>query len=288
MQDSKILIIGANGQLGKALQVKYPHARALSSASLDISNEKSLAAFDWSDIKYIINAAAYTNVDGAETQEGRVTAWKVNAQAVGYLSRISQDNDITLVHVSTEYVFDGTKDPHLESEPFSPLSTYAATKAAGDIAASTTPKHYIIRISWLIGDGKNFVRTMLDLGRKGINPSVVSDQIGRLTFTSELVRAIDHLLSTNADYGTYNVSNDGPSSSWADIARKIYQFAGLDIKVTDQSTEDYFKNKPEAAPRPLNSTLNLDKLASTGFSSRSWEEDLNAYVSKEENTDGRP
>ena len=279
---NKILIIGANGQLGTALQAQYPHARAVDANELDITNPEALAAYDWSGITTILNAAAYTNVDGAETAEGRQLAWKVNASAMSYLADIARMHSITLVHISSDYVFDGTQTPHLETEPFAPLSVYGASKAAGDIAVSGTSKHYILRTSWVIGEGKNFVRTMLGLAGKGIEPTVVSDQIGRLTFTSELVRAIDHLLSTTPDYGTYNVTNAGPVKSWADITRDIFELSGHgDLHVTDISTADYYAGKDGIAPRPLNSEMSLDKLHATGFKSRDWQLDLEKYIQKE-------
>ena len=285
MNDSSFLIIGANGQLGTALQAQYPHARAADANELDITNPEALAAYDWSGITTILNAAAYTNVDGAETAEGRQLAWKVNASAMSYLADIARMHSITLVHISSDYVFDGTQTPHLETEPFAPLSVYGASKAAGDIAVSGTSKHYILRTSWVIGEGKNFVRTMLGLGEKNISPTVVDDQIGRLTFTSELVRAIDHLLSSDAPHGTYNVTNSGDSASWADITRTIFQEAGYsDLAVTGTSTKDYFAGKEGIAPRPLQSTLGLDKLTSTGFVSIDWREDLSRYIAREQST----
>lgn len=281
MDQSKIVITGANGQLGTALRQQYPQATALASADLDISNAEAVAAYAWPKGGVILNAAAYTNVDGAETDEGRVQAWKVNATAVRNLARAAAANDQTLVHVSSEYVFEGTQSPHSEDEPLSPLGVYAATKAAGDVAASLAPKHYIVRTSWVIGEGKNFVRTMISLGQKGIAPTVVADQIGRLTFTSELTRAIDHLLTSNAEHGTYNITNDGDSVSWADLTREIFRLGGFDLQVTDTSTAEYFASKPGVAPRPLQSTLALTKLQLSGFQSRDWREDLQAYVSKE-------
>lgn len=281
MKNSPLLIIGANGQLGKALQVKYPEAAAVDMDQLDISDQQAVDGFEWDGIKVILNAAAYTNVDGAETAEGRVIAWAANAVAPANLARVARQHDITLVHISTDYVFDGTKEPHTEDEPFSPLSVYGASKAAGDIAVAMTPKHYILRTSWVIGDGKNFVRTMLELGHKGISPKVVSDQIGRLTFTSELVRAIDHLLANDIRSGTYNVSNGGEPASWADITRKIFEFAGYtSLSVTDISTAEYYKDKPQAAPRPLKSALDLGKIEATGFAATDWVENLKEYVGK--------
>lgn len=283
MNDSEILIIGANGQLGKALQNKYPNARAVDSDKLDITKQSELDKYDWSNLKIVINAAAYTNVDGAETAEGRVIAWKVNATAPGLLASISNKHNLTLVHISTDYVFDGTKANHTETESFSPLSVYGSTKAAGDISVSLqTSDYYILRTSWVIGDGNNFVKTMLELGNKRINPTVVSDQIGRLTFTSELVRGIDHLLANKADFGTYNVSNDGEPTSWADITRRIYEIAGLKNTVTNISTNDYYKDKENVAPRPLQSSLDLGKLKSTGFKPNDWVSDLTKYIVEEQ------
>lgn len=282
MDSSKFLIVGANGQLGKALQERYPDARAVSSSELDISNAHAVNSFDWSTVSVILNAAAYTNVDGAETPEGRITAWKVNATGVANLTRIAIRHSLTLVHISSEYVFDGTQSPHSETEPLSPLGVYAQSKAAGDTAALVHDMIYLLRTSWVIGDGKNFVRTMMSLAEKNISPTVVSDQVGRLTFTSTLVDTIDHLLNTQATYGIYNVSNAGEPVSWAGVTRTI--FADLqrdDLTVTDTSTAEYFATKPQSAPRPLESTFDLAKIKATGLQLRDWHDDLKHYITKE-------
>jgi dTDP-4-dehydrorhamnose reductase len=281
VDDSKILITGANGQLGSALRVKYPNAKFTDSKELDISNKNSVTTFDWSSITTILNAAAYTDVDGAETPEGRVAAWRVNALGPTYLAKIARERDIFLVHLSTDYVFDGTKTPHTESEDFSPISAYGASKAAGDIVVGMLPRYCILRASWIVGEGKNFVRTMLELGKKGVAPTVVHDQIGRLTFTSELVNAIDHLIHKNVAYGTYNVSNEGDPCSWADITRTIFHEAGFNLNVSNTTTAEYYAGKPGIAPRPMNSTFDLSKLKATGFSSRNWHDDLKEYIKKE-------
>ncbi len=282
MDNRQIVIIGAKGQLGTALRAQYPGSRAVDMDELDITDQAAVDGFDWSDVKIILNAAAYTNVDGAESPDGRVLVWKVNASGVDNLSRVATRHDMVLVHISTEYVFDGRQNPHAENEPFSPLSAYGSAKAAGDIAASLVPKHYILRTSWLIGEGKNFVRTMLGLGQKGISPTVVSDQIGRLTFTPELVKIVDHLLSTTAPYGIYNATNGGEPASWADVTREIFAAANYDLKVTDTTTEVYFADKPEAAKRPLHSVLDLTKLEKAGFTPDDWHEALKQYVNKEQ------
>jgi len=278
MNPAEILITGCNGQLGRALHARHPGAVAVDIGELDIADAGAIEAFDWSGISLVLNAAGYTDVNGAETATGRAIAWKVNAQAVANLARVALAREITLVHVSTDYVFDGTRAPYAEDAGFSPLSVYGASKAAGDTAAGLVPRRYLLRTSWVIGDGKNFVRTMLDLARRSINPVVVSDQIGRPTFAAELVRAIDHLLATRAAYGTYNVSNGGPAVSWADFTREIYRQSGLPNTVTDITTAAYHAGAGGVAPRPLGSSLVLAKLDATGFKARDWREALGDYL----------
>jgi dTDP-4-dehydrorhamnose 3,5-epimerase len=281
MDDTKLVIIGSKGQLGTALHEKYPRAQAVDVDELDLTSQEAVQAFDWSDVTTILNVAAYTNVDGAETNEGRVAAWSVNALGPRNLAKLAIKQNMTLFHISTDYVFDGTHDNHTEDEQFSPLSVYGQSKAAGDLSVSLVPNHYILRTTWVIGEGKNFVRTMLDLGKKNVAPAVVTDQIGRLTFTSELVRVIDHFLQTTPNYGTYNATNNGSPSSWADITRKIFELANFNLPVTNTTTAEYFANKPDIAPRPLNSVMDLGKLGLTGFIPRDWQEDLKAYIAKE-------
>lgn len=282
MDQSKILIIGANGQLGSALKLKYPGAQAVDKDELDITNPEQLKSFDWTDVETIINAAAYTNVDGAETSEGRRLAWLINASASGLIAKIANTHDITMVHISSEYVFDGEQQEHTEDEGLSPLGVYAQSKAAGDIAVTVAAKHYILRTSWLIGNGPNFVRTMVGLADKDISPKVVNDQIGRLTFTSTLVDTIDHLLGQKADYGTYNISNDGPPVSWAEITRTIFNVLDRkDLTVTDVSTEEYYASKDNIAPRPLNSTFDLSKIKATGFTPSNWQDNLVEYINND-------
>ena len=279
MNSNNIFIVGANGQLGRALRQQYPEARFADIDEMDITDRQSVESFDWSGISIVLNAAAFTNVDGAETPEGRVAAWKVNASAVANLTRVCRTHNMTLVHISSDYVFDGTKEPHLENEDFSPLSVYGASKAAGDLLVEQLDNFYLLRTTWVIGEGKNFVRTMLGLAEKNISPTVVHDQIGRLTFTRELVRIIDHLLSTQAPFGTYNATNDGPLESWADITRRIFELAGRnDLTVTNTTTAEYFAGKDGIAPRPLGSDMSLDKLHSTGFTSHDWTHDLKDYI----------
>jgi dTDP-4-dehydrorhamnose 3,5-epimerase/reductase len=266
MPPKRTLVIGGNGQLGRALRVAFPDAEFTTRADFDVTDPAAWASRRWQDYAVLINAAAYTAVDTAETTEGRRAAWAVNVTAVAELAKVATAHGVTLVHVSSDYVFDGTADVHPEDEPFSPLGVYGQTKAAGDAIVSTVPRHYVLRTSWVIGDGNNFVRTMASLAERGIDPSVVDDQIGRLTFADEIARAITHLLTVDAAPGTYNVSNGGPSVSWADIAREVFTVTEYDAaRVTGTSTAAYFAGKQGIAPRPLASTLQLTKLEGTGF-----------------------
>lgn len=274
----KVLVTGANGQLGRALRNEFPDAEFVTREDFDISSDVS-SLRRWRDYSTIINAAAYTAVDTAETDEGRAAAWLANGNAVANLAKIATEFNLTLVNVSSDYVFDGTQKVHNEDESFSPLGIYGQTKAAGDIAASTVPRHYTVRTTWVVGDGNNFVRTMKSLADRDIKPSVVDDQIGRLTFTEDLAKGIKHLLDTGAEYGTYNLSNEGSSASWADIAKEVYSLSGKSgDDVTPVSTTDYYADKTGIAPRPLQSTLNLDKIKATGFIPHDWKQALRDYL----------
>lgn len=287
MQPKRTLVLGAGGQLGRALCAALPDAHGVTRAELDVTDADAVAAWPWHDYGTVLNAAAYTAVDAAETPEGRVAAWAANASAPATLARLASEHGFTLVHYSSEYVFDGTAavDPgHVEDEPLSPLGVYAQTKAAGDVAVGLAPRHYVVRTSWVIGDGKNFVRTMQDLAGKGVSPSVVDDQVGRLTFTDELVRATRHLLDSGASYGTYHLSNGGPAMSWREVAQVVFERSGRSRDdVTGTTTEAYAEGvlaqgRP-FAPRPLGSAMSLDKIRATGFEPEDAMAALDRYLS---------
>jgi dTDP-4-dehydrorhamnose 3,5-epimerase/reductase len=272
MAPKKTLIVGANGQLGRALQRDFPGADLVDLVEgegvtvLDVTDPAQVAAWPWGDYRLVLNAAAYTAVDAAEQPDGRRTAWAATAGAPATLATQAREHGFTLVHYSTEYVFDGTREPHTEDEPLSPLGVYAQSKAAGDIAVATAPRHYVLRTSWVVGEGKNFVRTMQQLAANGVSPSVVGDQVGRLTFTSELSRATRHLVDAGAAYGTYNTTNGGAPTSWHEVAQRVFELAGRDRgDVSSVTTEEYFAGKPDQAPRPLRSVMDLGKLEATGF-----------------------
>ncbi|ASN54035.1 dTDP-4-dehydrorhamnose reductase [Sinomonas sp. R1AF57] len=285
MRPRTVLVLGANGQLGRALRDAYgaddsPAAVEFATRSeFDLADPGAYASRDWSQYGAVVNAAAYTAVDKAETPEGRREAWAVNAGAVAKLARVAAEHRITLVNVSSDYVFDGTIAVHSEDEPFSPLGVYGQSKAAGDAAVAAVPRHYTVRTSWVIGDGNNFVRTMARLAAQGVSPAVVDDQMGRPTFTQDLAAGIRHLLDTQAPYGTYNLSCSGETASWADVAAEVFAVAGRhpgDIQRT--TTAAYFADRPHTAPRPLNSTLDLHRIESTGFTPQRWEDRLRTYL----------
>ncbi|MGG5175163.1 sugar nucleotide-binding protein [Pseudarthrobacter sp. J1763] len=284
MPPLKTLVLGADGQLGRALRQQLgtaPNVEFAGREDLDLSMPDAYTGRNWRQYSTIINAAAFTDVDGAETPEGRRAAWQINVNAVTQLARIATEYRLTLVHVSSDYVFDGSSELHSETELVSPLGVYGQSKAAADAVVLSTPRHYILRTSWVVGDGKNFVRTMVGLARGGVAPAVVNDQYGRLTFTQDLAAGIQHLLSTGATYGIYNLTNDGDSRSWADIAKEIYGLLGQPRdSVTGVSTAEYFAGKC-AAPRPQHSTLELGKIKSAGFYPQPASQRLAEYVRDE-------
>ena len=293
MAPKRTLVTGCNGQLGRAVRA-LAEERGLTAwfdfcdiDTFDMSDPDAYAQYDWPLYGTVINCGAYTAVDKAETPEGRVAAWKANATGPALLARTCAEHGITLVHVSSDYVFDGTAEVHTEDEPLSPLSVYGQTKAAGDIAVAGCPRHYIMRSSWVIGEGHNFVKTMKGLSDRVADPedkleqvTVVDDQLGRLTFTRDMAEAIFHVLGTHAPYGTYDCTGSGAVKSWADIARAVFEAAnGNGDRVVPASTADYYASAAgPIAPRPVHSALDLAKLEATGFSMPDWEERLVAYM----------
>ena len=270
-----LLVIG-RGQVGQALAAELPHAEVVGRGVLDLGDPASVAAFDFSPYAVVLNAAAHTAVDAAQTD--RAAAWATNATGPALLVAAAREHGFTLVHYSTDYVFDGSLDEHTETEPLAPLGVYGQSKAAGDLAVASAPRHYLLRTTWVVGEGGNFVRTMLRLADGGVSPSVVDDQVGRLTFADELARATRHLLEGSAAYGTYHVTNGGAPRSWCDYARAVFEAAGRSRDdVAAVSTEDYAAGK-DLAPRPARSTLALDKLRATGFEPADADVALTAYV----------
>jgi dTDP-4-dehydrorhamnose reductase/dTDP-4-dehydrorhamnose 3,5-epimerase len=290
MEPRRTLVIGSNGQLGRAIH-EYADAHELQNFeyhdidTFDITDPASYEDIDWDLYRTIINASAFTAVDKAETPEGRRMAWKSNVQGVANLARVATEHRLTLVHISSDYVFDGTAEKHTETEEFAPLGVYGQTKAAADVIVANVPRHYILRSSWVIGKGHNFVRTMRSLAMKAKdsgNPiTVVDDQLGRLTFTDDMAKAIFHLLDTRPDYGTYNFTGDGPVKSWQQIAQEVFQLAGADPQlVKPVTTSEYMAGKDNISPRPVHSALDLTKSHSVGIVTPNWEDSLKKYMAE--------
>lgn len=281
------LVLGANGQLGRELitQLETSGTPYLAAGrdDLDLAKPESWAqTYRWRSLRGVINAAAYTAVDQAETPDGRGEAWAANATGVAALAHIADQAGIPLVHVSTDYVFDGSLplgQEYTVDAPLAPLGVYGQSKAAGEVAARSVTRHYIVRTSWVMGDGKNFIEIMKSLAERGIDPTVVADQHGRPTFTRDLAGAILHLLENQCDYGTYHVSNTGDVVTWAEIAQAVFEASGHSAdRVTPVSTADYFAKTEVYAPRPTNSAMDLSKIIDTGFTPRDHREALADYM----------
>lgn len=291
MAPRRTLVTGCDGQLGRAVRALAEERGVVDAFdfcdidTFDMSDPAAYGKLDWSLYGTVINCGAYTAVDRAETPEGRRVAWAANATGPALLARTCAEHGITLVHISSDYVFDGTAEVHTEDEPLSPLSVYGQSKAAGDIAVAGCPRHYIMRSSWVIGEGKNFAKTMCALSDKVAagdleRVTVVDDQLGRLTFTRDMAAAIFHVLDARAPYGTYDCTGSGAVKSWADIARACFEAKnGNGDKVVPVSTADYYASaEGPIAPRPHFSALDLSKLEGVGFHMPDWEEELTEYL----------
>lgn len=303
MTPKRTLVTGCNGQLGRAVRA-LAEERGLAEwfdycdiDTFDLSDPAAYQGIDWSLYGSVINCGAYTAVDKAETPEGRVICWKANATGPALMARVCAEHGITLVHVSSDYVFDGTCELHYEDESLAPMGVYGQSKAAGDLAVGGAPKHYIVRSSWVIGDGRNFVKTMIALSDRvasGELPqvTVVNDQAGRLSFTKDMAEGIFWLLgyregdsepSEPALYGTYNLTGSGEPKSWAQVAKRVFDLAnGNADKVTPVTTAEYYASvEGPISPRPEHSAMDLSKIAAAGFNPPDWEQRLDEYVKSE-------
>jgi len=284
-----VVLIGAEGMLAQKVKTCCPEDCDLHSFDLpgfDLTSpleaKKQLRALNPS---LIINCAAYTDVDGCESNAG--LAMHVNGDGPGVLAETAVEMGATLVHVSTDYVFDGTATrPYLEDETPAPRSVYGRSKLAGEraIQASELKRYYIVRTSWLYGPGgKNFVGTMVRLGSERDELRVVADQRGCPTYTGDLAKAIFALLKSSAPYGTYHFANRG-ECSWHEFAEAILAEAarvGAPIvtkSVVPIGTEDY----PLPAPRPAYSVLSKEKFEkATGMTAPDWRESLKTFFNND-------
>jgi len=270
-----ILVVGSKGMLGQELMGLFgAAARGVDVDEVDITDLASVQRVLLTlKPRVVVNAAAYTDVDGCESQAE--LALQVNGEGVAHLAMITKEIGAKLVQVSTDYVFDGGKgSPYLEDDAPAPLSIYGESKLAGEMNARFNPDHLIVRTQWLYGHaGKNFVETMLRLAGERSELAVVDDQVGSPTWTRDLALAIQALIDKGC-CGTYHAANAG-FVSWNGFAREIFRLTGLDIVVNPMTTAEL--DRP--APRPLYSTLDCGKLErDTGVVPQPWQEALGRYL----------
>ncbi|WP_322866873.1 dTDP-4-dehydrorhamnose reductase [Aquicoccus sp. G2-2] len=267
-----LLIFGKSGQVASELAHLAPEARFLSRAEVDLGAPATCAAAIRNlRPSAVINAAAYTAVDKAETEEALATT--INADAPGMMAKACADLNIPLVHISTDYVFgDGGSVPHAPDDPTAPINAYGRSKLAGEVAVRAAGgPHAILRTSWVFSAfGANFVKTMLRLSETRDTLSIVDDQVGGPTPAADIARAClvitKHLHADPALSGTYHFSG-APNASWADLATEIFAQTGRDVAVTGIPTAAY----PTPARRPLNSRLACSTTEATfGLGSPDW------------------
>lgn len=280
----KILVTGCNGQLGRAINQQYANDSDVEIINTDVF-QPDVMELDITDINkvlstieevmpdVIVNCAAHTAVDLCESQQD--AAYRINAIGPRNLSIAASKVGAKMVHVSTDYVFEGNgSKPYMEFDTPNPQGMYGGTKLAGEQFVQQFAKEYfIIRTAWLYGEGKNFVKTMLRLAETNDTVRVVGDQYGTPTSAVELAKAIKYLIPTS-NYGIFHGTCEG-MCSWADFAKEIFRLAGKDTKVDYITTAEY----PTPAVRPAYSVLeNYMLKLTTDFSFASWEDALAAYM----------
>ena len=270
------LILGAGGQLGRALCAQFPTAIALTRADFDVSHDLAYGSVDWSTVGTVINASAYTDIDGAETEAGALEAWNTNVVGVGKLARVCEDNGITLVHISSVYVLDGEADGEANEDiAVGPLSPYGESRAAGDALVSLVTQHLIVRTSWLIADDDDLNRTLQRMTSQAGFGDSTNTQRGRPTLTSELSKAIEHLLDSGVPWGIYNVTNSGDVVTWAELVGEVRARAGATrnrIDSTQTANVNHVDGKDDQlrARCPRNVALDLGKIRATGYEPADW------------------
>jgi dTDP-4-dehydrorhamnose reductase len=256
----RLLVTGAGGMLGRAVveaALRLGHdVRVATRAELDVTDatavQRAVAA---QRPQAVVNCAAYTDVDGAETDREAATA--VNGVGAGHVAAAAAEIGARIVHVSTDYVFDGSKrEPWVESDAVAPLGVYGESKLAGEQAvADVTDAHAIVRTAWLFGaGGKNFVDTMLALGAERDEVSVVTDQVGCPTWTGHLAGALVELAERPQDTGIHHIAGTG-ACSWNELAIEVFDRAGIDCRVLPTTTASF----PRPAPRPAYSVLGTER-----------------------------
>lgn len=284
----KILVTGCNGQLGRAIRKEYA-ASDVEFINTDVVEGEGVVSLDITDVDavlklvraekpdVIINCAAHTNVDKCEEQWE--LAYKINAIGPRNLSIAATEADAKMIHVSTDYVFEGNGTrPYTEFDAPNPVSAYGKTKLEGEnFVKEFAKKHFILRTAWLYGDGKNFVKTMLALAENHDELNVVCDQVGTPTSAVELAKMI-HYLEGTENYGTFHATCEG-DTNWADFAEAIFKRAGKNVKVNHVTSKQYKEMNPASANRPAYSILEdyMIKLTSD-FVMADWQDALDVYM----------
>jgi dTDP-4-dehydrorhamnose reductase len=277
-----ILITGSNGQLGNEMQqavISFPQFKYIFTdvENLDICDKNAITDFvKRNSVDVIVNCAAYTAVDKAE--DDVELCFKINSSAVRNIAEVAHENNLKVVHISTDYVFDGTNHmPYSEDMPVCPATVYGKSKLEGELALiEGCQQSVIIRTSWLYSSfGTNFVKTMIKLGNERDSLNVIFDQIGTPTYAADLAKSILKLLSNEVfTPGIYHFSNEGVCS-WYDFTKSIHRIAGIKCNVQPIESKDY----PARTPRPHFSVLNKAKIKSTyAIEIPHWEESLEKCI----------
>ncbi|MDY4788224.1 MAG: dTDP-4-dehydrorhamnose reductase [Bacilli bacterium] len=281
----RILVTGVKGQLGfdiceELSKRGYSDFRGIDIADLDITDEEAVNKYI---LEYkpdvVMHNAAWTAVDKAE--ENYELVYRVNALGPKFIADACKKIDAKMVYISTDYVFDGTKNGiyEVDDKP-NPVSTYGSTKLDGEkFVKEILDKYFIVRISWVFGkNGNNFIKTMLKLASMGKNElDVVNDQVGSPTYTKDLAILLCDMIETDK-YGIYHATNEG-FCSWYEFAQKVFEVSSIDMKVNPIHTKDYLLKVSQQAKRPMNSKMSKDSLTKAGFKHLpSWEDALERYL----------
>ena len=282
----KVLLIGADGMLGGELKErleKIYDVTGTTLVTLDICDREAVLA-KAREVKpyFIINCAAYTNVDGCEVNTD--LAMSVNGTAVANIAEAAKENDATFIHISTDYVFPGNlpvDQVYTEDMEPAPVSAYGRTKLVGEENAAKAEKYYILRTAWLYGlGGKNFVKTMLRLSQDRDELTVVDDQHGSPTSTTTLCKIIEGIMEKEPAYGVYHSTNEG-FTTWCRFTRKIFELANISTNVKAITSKEYKEMYPQSSDRPSNSQLSKEKLKNVGIIPEAWEVALEEYLKEE-------
>ncbi len=247
---------------------------------MDITNAAAVAETIKSvNPDVIVHCAAWTAVDLAEDEDKKAKVFAINAEGTENIARVAKEIDAKMVYISTDYVFDGqgTSPWKPDCKDYKPLNVYGESKLKGELAVSgTLEKYFIVRIAWVFGlNGKNFIKTMLNVGQSHDTVRVVYDQIGTPTYTLDLSRLLVDMIETDK-YGYYHATNEGGFISWYEFTKEIYRQAGLPTKVLPVTTAEYGLSK---AARPFNSRLDKSKLVEAGFKPLpTWQDALGRYL----------